>query len=175
MGYFFNFSSLYLATYIEFYMCFQISYLNFKAVLALPNMARSAQAHKSISFIWIVWSTLNVYLWVSPKEWSKLQQSPNLAKLVNQTASLTIDRLGQLWKNSLMSNDLPNLFLLLNHFQPYSLFLLYTPVKKGKLLIFEKKLRQMLTPQIMFVVICRQAFVISLIRTCGGRWLTSAT
>ena len=74
-----------------------------------------------------------------------------------------------------MSNDLPNLFFLLNHFQPYSLFLLYTPAKKGKLLIFEKKLRQMLTPQIMFVVICRQAFVISLIRTCGGRWLTSAT
>ena len=27
----------------------------------------------------------------------------------------------------------------------------------------------MLTPQIMFVVICRQAFVISLIRICGGR------
>ena len=26
-------------------------------------MARSAQTHKSISFIWIVWSTLYVYLW----------------------------------------------------------------------------------------------------------------
>ena len=35
----------------------------FKAVLALPKTARSAQTHKSISFIWIVWSTLYVYLW----------------------------------------------------------------------------------------------------------------
>ena len=40
------------------------SYLNFKAVLALPKTARSAQTHKSISFIWIVWSTLYVYLWL---------------------------------------------------------------------------------------------------------------
>ena len=39
------------------------SYLNFKAVLALPKMAHSAQTYKSISFIWIVWSTLYVYLW----------------------------------------------------------------------------------------------------------------
>ena len=30
----------------------------FKAVLALPKTARSAQTHKSITFIWIVWSTL---------------------------------------------------------------------------------------------------------------------
>ena len=41
--------------------------MNFKAVLALPKMARSAQTHKSISFIWIVWSTLYVYLWVYPQ------------------------------------------------------------------------------------------------------------
>ena len=37
--------------------------MNFKAVLALPKTARSAQTHKSISFIVIVWSTLYVYLW----------------------------------------------------------------------------------------------------------------
>ena len=37
-------------------------YLNFKAVLVLPKTARSAKAHKSISFIWILWSTLYVYL-----------------------------------------------------------------------------------------------------------------
>ena len=36
--------------------------MNFKAVLAMPKTARSAQTHKSISFIWIVWSTLYVYL-----------------------------------------------------------------------------------------------------------------
>ena len=28
----------------------------------LPKTARSAQTHKSMSFIWIVWSTLYVYL-----------------------------------------------------------------------------------------------------------------
>ena len=39
-----------------------ISYLDFKAVLALPKTACSAQTHKSISFIRIVWSTLYVYL-----------------------------------------------------------------------------------------------------------------
>ena len=38
------------------------SYLNFKAVLALPKTADSAQTLKNISFIWIVWSTLYVYL-----------------------------------------------------------------------------------------------------------------
>ena len=37
--------------------------MNFKAVLALPKTADSPQTHKSISFIWIVWSTLYVYLW----------------------------------------------------------------------------------------------------------------
>ena len=66
MGYLFDFSSLYPAPYIELYMCWPIqnSYLNFKAVLALHNTAHSAQAHKSISFIWSVWSTLFVYLWL---------------------------------------------------------------------------------------------------------------
>ena len=42
--------------------------MNFKAVLALPKTARSAQTHKSISFIWIVWSTLYVYLCLLPKK-----------------------------------------------------------------------------------------------------------
>ena len=30
----------------------------------MPKTAPSAQAYKSITFIWIVWSTLYVYLWV---------------------------------------------------------------------------------------------------------------
>ena len=38
--------------------------MNFKAVLALPKTARSTQNHKIISFIWSVWSTLYVYLWL---------------------------------------------------------------------------------------------------------------
>ena len=70
MGYFFHFSSLCPAPYIALNcICVslnQISYLNFKAVLALPKMTRSAQTHKSISFIWIVLSTLYVYLWAFP-------------------------------------------------------------------------------------------------------------
>ena len=33
----------------------------------LPKTAGSAQTHKSISLIWIVWSTLYVYLWLSRK------------------------------------------------------------------------------------------------------------
>ena len=59
MGFFFYFSSLYPAKYIELYVC----YLNFEALLVLPKTADSAQTHKSVSFIWIVWSTLYVYLW----------------------------------------------------------------------------------------------------------------
>ena len=60
----------YTVAYIEFYMCYpiQISYLNFEAVLVLPKTAGSAQTHNSISFIWIVWST--VYLCHSPKQLS---------------------------------------------------------------------------------------------------------
>jgi hypothetical protein len=65
MGYFFHFSSLYPAKYIELYVScpIQISYLNFKTVLVLPKTAHSPQTNKSISFVWIVWSTLYVYLW----------------------------------------------------------------------------------------------------------------
>ena len=65
MGYLFHFLSLYPAPYNKLYMGYpiQISNLNFKAVLALPKTAGSAQTHKSISFIWIVWSALYVYLW----------------------------------------------------------------------------------------------------------------
>ena len=37
--------------------------MNFRAVLPQPKTAHSAQTHKSITFIWIVWSTLYVYLW----------------------------------------------------------------------------------------------------------------
>ena len=44
------------------WLVYVLAYLNFKAVLALPKTAGSAQTHKSISFIWIVWSTLYVYL-----------------------------------------------------------------------------------------------------------------
>ena len=43
MGYFFHFSSLYPVPYIELYMCLHIwiSYLNFKAVLAVLKSAGS--------------------------------------------------------------------------------------------------------------------------------------
>ena len=52
MGYFFHFSSLNC-------ICVKL-YLNFK-------VARSTQTHKSIRFLWIVWSTLYVYLWPALK------------------------------------------------------------------------------------------------------------
>ena len=76
MGFSFYFSSLYPAPYIELYGCkpIQIFYLNFRAVLVLPETASSAKTHKSMSFIWIVWSTLYVYLWASPEKklwWKK--------------------------------------------------------------------------------------------------------
>ena len=41
------------------------AYLNFRAVLVLPKRAGSAKTHKSISFIWIVWSTLHTYMYIS--------------------------------------------------------------------------------------------------------------
>ena len=41
-------------------------YLNSKAVSAMPKKACSAQTHKSISFTWIVCSTIYVYLWNIP-------------------------------------------------------------------------------------------------------------
>ena len=44
--------------YLFVYVVSKVIYLNFKAVLALPKTPGSAQTHKSISFIWIVWSTL---------------------------------------------------------------------------------------------------------------------
>ena len=46
--------------------------MNFRAVLVLPKMVGSAQTHKSMSFIWIVWSTLYVYLWPPVDDWSKI-------------------------------------------------------------------------------------------------------
>ena len=42
--------------------------MSFQAVLALPKTARSTLTHKSISFIWIVWSTRYVYLWTKDKD-----------------------------------------------------------------------------------------------------------
>ena len=64
MGFSFHFSRLYPAPFIELYVFqpIKISYVNFRAVLVLPKTAGSAQTHKSMIFLWIVWSTLYVYL-----------------------------------------------------------------------------------------------------------------
>ena len=40
--------------------------MNFRAVLVLPKTAGSAQTHRCMRFIWIVWSTLYLYLWLPP-------------------------------------------------------------------------------------------------------------
>ena len=42
--------------------------MNFRAVLVLSETAGFALTHKSMSFIWIVWSTLYVYLWAAPEK-----------------------------------------------------------------------------------------------------------
>ena len=50
-----------------------------KQFLALPKMAPSTQTYKSITFIWIVWSTLYLYLWCQHKFWirsSSLNNDP---------------------------------------------------------------------------------------------------
>ena len=55
------------------WIVYVLDYLNFifefKAVLALPEMADTNQTHKSIIFIWIVWITLYVYLWLLIQPW----------------------------------------------------------------------------------------------------------
>ena len=40
----------------------------------LPKTTGSAQTHKSMSFIWIVWSTLHIYLWPRAGHWIKWRQ-----------------------------------------------------------------------------------------------------
>ena len=58
MGYFFQFSSLYPALYIELYMCYVVYsnliiefQMNFKAVLALPKTAHSAHSIFILSLV----------------------------------------------------------------------------------------------------------------------------
>ena len=94
---------------------FKFHIWNFRAVLALPKTARSAETHKSISFIWIVWSTLYVYLCqhhkplLLPAEWpiwscqSKLWVSYELCLTliwawINLWNSYTVAQ----WKTSLL-------------------------------------------------------------------------
>ena len=96
MGYFFHFSSLKPAPYNELYMCklIYISYLNFKAVLILPKTACSDQTHKSISFIWIVWSTLYVYLWHKYKvlHWWLEGQLPRKSRFAPRPSSVFLSK-----------------------------------------------------------------------------------
>ena len=63
MGFSFHFFKL-TSCPIHWIVCV-LAYLNFRAVLVLPKTTGSAQTHKSMSFIWIVWSTLYEYLWVA--------------------------------------------------------------------------------------------------------------
>ena len=72
-------------------------------------MARSAQTHKSISFIWIVWSTLYVYLCLKPRTSTLrayertvvrpfMQRSANEGKILTFYYCLTNKRsVHQLW------------------------------------------------------------------------------
>ena len=51
------------------------------ATLVLPKRAGSAQTQKSMSFIWIVWSTLYVYLWFlcEKKSSTSIREKPKAA------------------------------------------------------------------------------------------------
>ena len=60
-----------------------------KIVLALAKTARSAQTHKSISFIWIVWSTLYVYLCDQVKKVTNLQSVFSLLFYMDKTGNLS--------------------------------------------------------------------------------------
>ena len=84
MGFSFHFSSLYPAPYIELYVSFPIwiSYFNFRAVLVLPKTVGSAQTHKSMSVIWIVWSTLYVYLCLTAQFVFLISVTPAVDKIL---------------------------------------------------------------------------------------------
>ena len=49
-------------------------------------MAGSAQAYKSISFIWIVWNTLYVYLWLKAQLQTSLMQQAKEVYLIEWRA-----------------------------------------------------------------------------------------
>ena len=57
---------IYVLAYLDFMFEFQSSFST--AHNGPVQMARSAQTHKSISFILIVWSTLYIYLWLDPQK-----------------------------------------------------------------------------------------------------------
>ena len=54
----------------------------FRAVLVLPKTAGSAQTYKSMSFIWIVWSTLYVYLCPHLASWQEARKAIHSSNLL---------------------------------------------------------------------------------------------
>ena len=61
-------------------------------VLALPKTAGTAQTHKSMSFIWIVWSTLYVYLWLRGSSyWMAPNDACRIIFLLKQVKSRATD------------------------------------------------------------------------------------
>ena len=85
--------------------------MNFRAVLVLPKTAGSAQTHKSMSFIWIVWSTLYVYLWsiaksylvLSSRVWNWIQVWIILVKWIFWNGKLSNSQITRFWI-SMLSN-----------------------------------------------------------------------
>ena len=59
--------------------------MNFKTVLALPKTAPSAKTYKSITSIWIVWSTLYVYLWGGIQNWKCFWLKINYSQMKSLT------------------------------------------------------------------------------------------
>ena len=63
-------------------------YLNFIAVLVLPKTAGSAQTHNCISFIWIIWSTLYVYLCSRIKKQEDIAYDKEVQAFVDMVTSV---------------------------------------------------------------------------------------
>ena len=128
MGYFFHFSH---------YCVCVLAYLNFNAVLALPKTARSAQTQKSISFIWIVLSTLYVYLWTMVEKRKKKKKAllhDTYLYNVQQGGRFTTMEIAQ--KGILEWNNSHKLFVLQIYFcgttQIMTSFFLFQSLQLGK-------------------------------------------
>ena len=107
MGYSLYFSSLYTAPFTELYMCWPIwiSYLIFRAVLALPKTARSAQTHK-IKVSFELFGTLYMYIFAALSSFFLLLQIQPQKKNPVDKKKVDVMQLAS-GKGSILQNGLP--------------------------------------------------------------------
>ena len=85
--------------------------MNFSAVLVLPKTATSAQIHENMSFIWIVWSTLYVYLWKRGRKKGKSSKVECKKCHFNSVLSVSFAKYRQFWNISPFSHILWSQFV----------------------------------------------------------------